>query len=177
LSGFAPGLPLAGYLVVLGAQRAAELWWSRRNLALLRARGGRESGAGHFPLFIFLHTAYPVALVAEVVRGARPPALWPAWLALWLAAQVLRLATMRALGERWNVRVVVLPGQPPVRSGPYRWLAHPNYVAVALEFVAAPMLFGAWRTALAASIVNAAVLAVRIPAEERALRDAQPPRA
>ncbi len=119
-----------------------------------------------------LHAFYPVALVAEVFRGARPGPGWPLWLGCWLAAQALRLAAIGALGERWNVRIVVLPGVPPVRRGIYRWLAHPNYLAVALEFVAAPLMFGAWRTAIAASTMNAVAMAVRIPAEERALREA-----
>jgi methyltransferase len=172
-----PWRPLVLYLVVLAAQRVGELVLSRRNLARLRARGAREVAAAHFPLFIALHAFYPVALVFEIVRGVRPSAAWPAWLALWLAAQALRIAAIATLGERWNVRIVVLPGVAPVKRGIYRWLAHPNYVAVALEFVAAPLMFGAWRTAIAASALNAVAMAVRIPAEERALRDASQPRA
>jgi len=168
-----PVAALAVYLAVLLVQRSAELWLSRRNLARLAGRGAVESGAGHFWMFVALHAAYPVALAAEILAGgARPPATWQAWLALWLGAQGLRLAAMRALGPRWNVRIVVVPGEPPVRSGIYRWLPHPNYVAVALEFVAAPLMFGAWRTALGATLLNALAMAVRIPAEERALRGA-----
>jgi methyltransferase len=106
-----------------------------------------------------------------LLAGARPGALAPFWLGLWLAAQALRAAAIRALGERWTVRVLVLPGAPLVRSGPYRLLRHPNYLAVGLEFVAAPLLFGAWRTALAFSLANLALLAVRIRCEERALAD------
>src|SRR5439155_302855 len=87
-------------------------------------------------------------------------------------AQALRVAAIVALGERWNVRSVVLPGVPPVRRGVYRWLAHPNHLAGALAFVAAPLMFGAWRTAVGASLLNAVAMAVRIPAEERALREA-----
>jgi len=94
---------------------------------------------------------------------------------VWLAAQGLRVAAVRALGERWNVRIVVVPGEPPVSRGIYRWLAHPNYLAVALEFVSAPTMFGAWRTAGAFSALNALAMAVRIPAEERALREAAGP--
>jgi methyltransferase len=165
-------LPLAAYLIVVVSQRLFELWLSRRNLARVSERGAVEVGAAHFPLIVALHSAYPVALVAEIWRGARPGAAWPAWIALWLAAQGLRLAAIRALGERWNARIVVLPGEPPVKRGIYRWLKHPNYVAVALEFVAAPMLFGAWRTALGATLGNALAMALRIPAEERALREA-----
>ena len=168
-----PWWPLATYLVVLAAQRVGELVLSRRNLERLRSQGAREVGGGHFPLFVVLHALYPVALVIEVLRGARPGDGWPLWLAVWLAAQALRVAAIATLGERWNVRIVVLPGAPPVRRGIYRWLAHPNYVAVALEFVAAPLMFGAWRTAVAASLLNALAMAVRIPAEERALREAR----
>ena len=82
------------------------------------------------------------------------------------------MTAVRTLGERWNVRIVVLPGQPPVSSGIYRWLPHPNYLAVALEFVAAPLMFGAWRTAVICTVLNALAMAVRIPAEVRALREA-----
>jgi methyltransferase len=145
---------------------------SRRNVRRLLARGAREVGAGHFWMFVVLHGLYPVALVLEVARGARPGRGWPLWLALWLVAQALRVAAVVALGERWNVRIVALPGAPPVRRGIYRWLAHPNYLAVALEFVSAPLMFGAWHTAFAGSLLNAGAMAVRIPAEERALRAA-----
>ena len=172
-----PWRSLAAYLVVLAAQRLGELALSRRNLERLRARGAQEVGASHFPLFVVLHALYPMALVVEVMRGARPGPGWPVWLVTWLAAQALRAAAIVTLGERWNVRIVLLPGVPPSRRGVYRWLAHPNYLAVALEFVAAPLMFGAWRTALAASLFNALAMAVRIPAEERALRAAGgPPR-
>ena len=163
---------LAAYLVVLVVQRVIELAISRRNWNRLRARGAREVGAGHFPVFVLLHVLYPVALVVEVLRGARPGPGWPFWLAAWLVAQALRVAAITALGDRWNVRIVVVPGEPPIRTGIYRWLTHPNYLAVALELIAAPLMFGAWRTAAAASLVNAAAMLVRIPVENRALREA-----
>ena len=168
---------LVAYLVALVVQRVGELLLSRRNLRRLLARGAREAGAGHFWMFVLLHLLYPMGLVWEVVRGARPGAGWPLWLALWLGAQALRVAAVAALGDRWNVRIVVLPGVPAVRTGIYRWLAHPNYLAVAVEFVAAPLMFGAWRTAFAGSLLNAVAMAVRIPAEERALRATGEPRA
>ena len=170
-----PAATMAGltiYLAALLCGRVGELWLSRRNLARVAARGGVESHADHFWMFVVLHAAYPVALVAEVLSGARPPAAWELWLGVWLGAQALRAAAIRALGDRWNTRIVVVPGVPPVSHGIYRWLAHPNYVAVALEFIAAPLMFGAWRTAAAFSALNALAMAVRVPAEERALRDA-----
>jgi len=164
---------LVVYLVAVVAERLGELWLSRRNLARLAARGAVESHAGQFWMFVALHTAFPVALVSEVLAGARPPAAWPLWLGVWLAAQALRAASMHALGERWNARIVTVPGAAPVTGGIYRWLSHPNYVAVALEFVSAPLMFGAWRTAGAFSALNALAMAVRVPAEERALLEAQ----
>jgi len=163
---------LAMYLVVLAIQRSWELWLSRRNWEKLRAQGAREVAGSHFPLFVALHVLYPFALVCEVVLGARPGPGWPLWAAVWIAAQWLRYASVRALGERWNVRIVLLPGAPLVQGGPYRWLPHPNYLAVALELISAPLVFGAWRTAAAATLVNAIAMAVRIPAENRALREA-----
>jgi len=160
------------YLAILALQRVVELALSRRNFERLRARGARESGQHQFPWFVLLHAGYPVMLALEIRAGALPNAAWPGWLALWLAAQALRIAAIHALGERWNVRIVVVPGEPLVTRGIYRWLRHPNYLAVVLEFIAAPMCFGAWLTAIVCSAANAALLAVRIPAEERALREA-----
>ena len=162
---------LAVYLAVLAVQRIWELGISHRNLGRLRARGAREYGAGHFWLFVVLHGAYPVMLAAEVLAGARPGGGWPVWLTLWLSAQALRVAAIATLGERWNVRIIVLPGVPPVSHGLYRCLPYPNYLAVALEFAAAPLFFGAWRTAFAGSLLNAIAMAIRIPAEERALKE------
>jgi methyltransferase len=165
-----PVAALALFLAAIVVQRLAELRLSARNVARLRARGAVEHGRRHFPLLVALHVLWPLALAWEVMaRGARPPAAWPAWIVLLLAAQVLRRAAIRALGERWSVRIWVIPGEPPVRRGPYRTLRHPNYLAVVLELAAGPLLFGAWRTALAASALNLVALAIRIPAEEKAL--------
>jgi methyltransferase len=104
-----------------------------------------------------------------LVLGARIPASWPIWLALFGLGQFLRLWAIRTLGRFWTVRVWVVPGTTPVRRGPYRYLRHPNYLGVALELLAAPLLFGAWRTAVLATLANLLVLAIRIRVEERAL--------
>ena len=141
--------------------------------------GSRPAAAGrsrprHFPLLVALHTLYPLALIAEVVvLGARPGPAWPLWLGLWVAAQVLRVVAIRTLGDRWNVRIWVVPGEPRVRRGLYRWLPHPNYLAVVVELLSGPLLFGAWRTALLISALNALALRVRIRAEEAALAEAE----
>ena len=169
-----PWRAFTAYLVVLALQRIGELVHSARNVQRLRARGAREHAAGHFPLLIAVHVLFPLCLVTEMVAlGSRPTALWPLALSLWLAAQALRYSAVWALGERWSVGVWVLPGEPLVRRGPYRFLRHPNYIAVVTEVVAAPMMFGAWRTAIAITLLNAVALSIRIRAEEAALRGAE----
>ena len=160
-------------IIALGGiilQRLGELALSARNAARVRARGAREAGASHFPFIVLVHTLFPLSLAAEVLlAGTRPGRLWPLWAGLWLAAQVLRYSAIRALGERWNVRILVVPGLAPVRRGPYRVMRHPNYLAVVVELIAASMFFGAWRTAVGITVLNALVLRVRIRAEDEAL--------
>lgn len=173
-----PGGWLGGFLVYYAVQRGYELALSARNVRHVRSLGGVEHGASHFPFLVTAHALLPIALVAEVVvLRASPPLLWPAWLALFAAAQALRYWSIHTLGPRWNVRIWVVPGLPLVRTGPYRLLRHPNYVAVVAELVAAPMMFGAWRTALFVSLINAVALRVRVRAENRALDAADRTRA
>ena len=161
---------LALFLAVLIAQRVGELVVSAGHAHWLRSHGGREHAAGHFPLLVLVHVLFPLSLAAEVlVLGSRPGGSWWIWAVLWLAAQVLRYSAVTALGNRWTVGIWVLPGTPLVRRGPYRYLRHPNYVAVVTELVAASMVFGAWRTALAITVLNLLALRIRIRAEERAL--------
>jgi len=158
------------FAIALVAQRLVELRISARHAAVLRERGAVEYGRGHYPLLVLVHTLLPLGMIMEAwFLGARPGPWWPLWASLFALAQGLRYAAIRALGTYWNVRVLVVPGAPLVRSGPYRWLRHPNYVAVVIELISAPMLFGAWRTALLVTLLNAAVLTLRIRCEERAL--------
>ncbi len=159
------------YLGVLAIQRVGELVLSARHERQLRALGAREFGASHFPWIVGVHALFPILLGIEFFAlGARPGPGWPVWSALWLTAQALRYAAVWALGERWTVKIWVLPGEPLVTRGVYRWLRHPNYVAVVLELIAAPMMFGAWRTAIVITLLNALALRERIRAEDRALR-------
>ena len=166
------------YLVVVGltaAERVAELVVSTRNARWSFARGGVESGRGHFPAMVALHTALLVACVVEVLVADRPFLPWLGWpaLALVVASQGLRWWCIATLGPRWNTRVIVVPDLPLVDRGPYRWLRHPNYVAVVVEGIALPLVHTAWVTALVFTLLNAVLLArFRIPAEERALRAA-----
>lgn len=158
-------------VALVGLERVAELVVSKRNSAWSLERGGRESGQGHYPVMVVLHTGFLVAMLVEAwIRQPEVPA-WLAWsmLALVLAAQTLRWWCIATLGRRWNTRVIVVPGLPPVTGGPYRFLRHPNYVAVVVEGIALPMVHLAWVTALVFTIANAALLRVRIRTEDAAL--------
>ena len=169
----APLGALALYFAFHALQRGGELWLSARHRRRLRARGAIEHGRAHFPLLIAVHVLFPIALAIEVLGiGARPPAWWPLALTAWIAAEALRFWSMAALGDHWHVRVLVVPGAVRIRRGPYRFLAHPNYLAVVVELIAAPLMFGAWRTAVAISALNAVALGVRIRCENRALAGA-----
>ncbi|KAA2261424.1 hypothetical protein F0L68_16680 [Solihabitans fulvus] len=165
------------YSVLVGlvaVERLAELVVAKRNLAWSLARGGRESGFSHYPFMVVLHTGLLAGCLLEVWLGDRPflPALgWP-MLALVVASQALRWWCIRTLGHRWNTRIVVVPGLPRVTGGPYRWFAHPNYVAVVVEGFALPLVHTAWLTAVLFTVVNAGLLTVRIRAENDALRSA-----
>ncbi len=158
-------------LVAVGVERLAELVLAQRNLAWSRARGGIEIGAGHYPVMVALHLALLVGCVVEVAVMQRPfiPALgWP-MLALVVAAQGLRWWCITTLGRQWNTRVVVIPGAPRIDGGPYRWISHPNYVAVAIEGFALPLVHSAWVTALAFTALNAALMFTRVSVENSAL--------
>ncbi|ALA19149.1 MULTISPECIES: isoprenylcysteine carboxyl methyltransferase family protein [Chelatococcus] len=158
--------PAVVILALVTAQRLAELWLARRNTRRLLARGGREHAAGHYPLIVLLHAAW----LAGLWLLARDAPLALPWLAVFLALQGLRIWIIATLGERWTTRIIVLHGTPLVRSGPFRLMAHPNYAVVAAEIAVLPLVFGLGWYALVFSLLNAAVLAIRIRAENAALR-------
>ena len=165
---------VALYVVVVlavGVERLVELVVDKRNLAWALERGGVETGFGHYPSMVVLHTALLVGCLVEVLALDRPfvPALGWAMVVLVLAAQGLRWWCIRTLGPQWNTRVVVVPGLPLVGGGPYRFLRHPNYVAVVVEGFALPLVHSAWVTAAVFTLANAALLTVRIRTEARAL--------
>jgi len=160
------------YLVLLlavAAERVAELVVSQRNLTWSRARSGLEFGAGHYPAMVALHVWLLAGCLVEASRRSFLPALgWP-MLAVVLGSQALRWWCIATLGRQWNTRVVIVPGAGRVRGGPYRWLNHPNYLAVVLEGAALPLVHSCWLTALVFSALNAALLRVRIGVENQAL--------
>lgn len=159
-------------VVAVGLERLAELVVSKRHAAWAFSRGGVEYGRRHYAVMVVLHTALLVGAVVEVWSLDRPflPVLgWP-MLVLVLASQALRWWCIRTLGNQWNTRVIVVPGLPLVSRGPYRVLRHPNYVAVVVEGLALPLVHTAWVTALLFTVLNAALLTVRIQVEDRALQ-------
>jgi methyltransferase len=164
-------------VVVLGlvtAQRLSELVIARRNTRRLMARGAVEVGASHYPLIVILHAAWLAGL--WLLAWNLP--VRPIWLCAFLFLQGLRLWVLTTLGERWTTRIVILPGAPLVAKGPYRFVQHPNYLVVIGEIAVLPLTFGLVWYAVAFSLLNAAVLAIRIRGESRALSVAgdQPPK-
>lgn len=157
-------------VLAIAVQRALELRVARRHERWARERGAVEHGRGHYPLFFLLHGGWLASLAVEG-RRAQGRVSWP-WLLVWLVMQPTRYWVIRSLGRLWNTRILIVPGAERVRSGPFRFLRHPNYAVVAAELLSAPLAVRAPRTALVFTLLNAALLLlIRIPAEERALRE------
>jgi methyltransferase len=156
------GAWLVAFLVV---QRLAELALAQWNTARLRAAGGIEFGAAHYPLLVTLHSLW---LFGLWMLG-HDRAIDTLWLAVFVLLQAARLWVIASLGRRWTTRVIVLPGATPVARGPYRWLRHPNYVVVVLEIAVVPLALGLPLFALVFSLANTTLLAYRIRVENQAL--------
>jgi methyltransferase len=161
------------YLLILavGIERLVELLVAKRNARWAFAHGGKEFGHNHYPVMVSLHTALLVGCLVEVWALHRPFVPWLGWpmLAVVALSQGLRWWCVTTLGRRWNTLVIVVPNAPLVRRGPYRWLHHPNYVAVVAEGLALPLVHTAWLTALGFTLANAALLRIRIRIENAAL--------
>jgi methyltransferase len=153
-------------------QRIGELAWSKRNERRLRTRGAVEYGQSHYPAMVVLHVGWLASTLLEARRPSSVPTpVRVVAFGVFVAAQPLRYWAIASLGDRWSTRVLVPPDEPPLAAGPYRYLAHPNYVAVVAELAAMPLMLGAWRTSTWATVANAAVLRARITVEQAALLD------
>jgi len=162
---------------ILILQRLTELVLARRNEQRAKARGGVEYGARHYPVIVLLHVLWFVGFITEsVLRGSGhelvgTSTLWPIWATVFVAAQALRYWAITSLGDAWNTRIIIVPGRRLVRTGPYKFIPHPNYVAVIMEFIAVPLLVNAPITAVVGTLLNLALLMlVRVPTERQALR-------
>lgn len=157
-------------LAFVTMQRLGELVLARRNTNRLLDRGAREVGAAHYPLIVTMHAAWLLGLwYLSVYRAPAGQDINLLWLALFSALQVARVWVIASLGGRWTTRIIVLPGAPLVRRGPYRFLSHPNYWVVAGEFLVLPLVFGLTWYGLVFTLLNAVVMWIRIRAESTAL--------
>lgn len=158
---------IAAYAIMafVTLQRLSELVIARRNTARLLAAGAREVGAEHYPVMVALHTAWLAELWFTV--GGRP--IFLPLLAVFAVLQLLRVWVLATLGPRWTTRIIVTRDAPLVRRGPFRFVRHPNYMVVTAEIAVLPLTFGLVWVALLFTVLNAAMLTVRIRAENRAL--------
>ena len=154
-------------------QRLVEVLIAKRNEKRMLAQGAYEIGASHYPYMLAMHISFFVCLIVEVViwgQGYSP--LFPLLLAIFLVVQCLRVWCLTALGPFWNTKIIILPGANVVKKGPYVWMRHPNYAIVCTEILLLPLMFQAYFTAVIFTLLNIAMLRVRIPVEENALREA-----
>ncbi len=157
-------------LAFVTLQRLLELVLARRNTKRLLARGGYEKEARHYPAIVALHTAWLIGLWWY----AGSASLNPIWLAAFLVLQLLRIWVLWTLGDRWTTRIIVVPGEPKVRHGPYRFINHPNYAIVIGEIAILPLALGLTAYAVIFSVLNGALLWIRVTAENRALEENEP---
>ena len=152
-------------LVFVTLERLFELWLARRNTRRLIAKGAREHGRNHYPFIVAVHVLW----IASLWWLARSRPIDGFWLAAFVLLEISRVWVLATLGRRWTTRIIVDPEEELVESGPYRFVNHPNYWVVIGEIAVLPLAFGLWQVALIFSLLNLAVLAVRIREENRAL--------
>lgn len=165
-------IPFLIFISVLIIQRLLELGIARKNEKWMKEQGAREFGMKHYQYIVLMHALFFVVLVFEKVSFSRElSAFWPLLGVLFVCAQMIRVWTISSLGRYWNTKIIVLPNVEVVRKGPYRLIKHPNYLVVSIELLVVPMIFGAYFTACLFTLLNVFMLSIRIPAEEKALRE------
>jgi methyltransferase len=152
-------------LLLVTLQRLGELVLARHNTEKLLARGAIEIGARHYPLVVSVHIAWLIALWAF----GRDQDVNLFALALFVLLQAMRLWILATLGSRWTTRIIILRDEPLITSGPYRYFSHPNYAVVVAEIAVLPLALHLPGVAIVFTLLNAAVLVIRIRAETRAL--------
>lgn len=158
------------FLVI--AQRLTEVFIAKRNEKWMLSQGAYEVGTSHYPYMIALHSSFFLFLIVEVVtNNSSLSPLFPLFFILFIAVQALRIWCLRSLGPFWNTKIIILPGAEVVKKGPYVYFRHPNYAVVCLEIVLLPLMFQAYFTAFCFTLLNITMLSVRIPIEEKALRE------
>jgi methyltransferase len=165
-------VPFLIFISVLVVQRLLELLIARRNEKWMKARGAIEFGTNHYPFIVLIHSLFFLVLLFEKIAFSRELSpIWPLWAAAFAFAQLIRIWAISSLGRYWNTKIIVLPNVEVVRKGPYRFIKHPNYLVVSVELLVVPLFFGAYITACLFTLLNVLLLSIRIPAEEKALRE------
>lgn len=159
-------------LVFVIVQRLVELLIAKRNEKSLLAKGAYEVGATHYPLMILMHVSFFISLLIEVTYFKSIPEPHYVWIFIFFILQLLRVWCLVSLGTFWNTKIIILPGANVIMKGPYAYIRHPNYLVVCLEIAVLPLMFQAYVTAICFTILNLAMLSVRIPTEEKALKEA-----
>ena len=160
------------FIGLIALQRLAELYIAKQNEKQMKRMGGVEYGVDHYRWMVLMHSSFFLALTFEVVGFTRDfSSIWPIWLSLFLMAQVGRVWVIMSLGKHWNTKIIVVPDAEVIIKGPYRYIKHPNYLIVATEIIVISLLFNAYYTAMIFSLLNAWMMSVRIPLEERALKE------
>lgn len=160
------------FLCLIVAQRLTELWIARRNEQWMKEKGAREFGQNHYPIMILIHCGFFVSLSLEVLLLHKQlSALSYLFFTLFLIAQFIRIWIIATLGKYWNTKIIVLPNTSLIAKGPYKYMKHPNYLIVTLEFILIPLMFHAYYTLILFSLLNTVILRVRIPLEEKVLRE------
>ena len=163
--------PFVLFITFIVVQRLVELFVAKRNEIWIKQQGAVEFGEKHYKFMVLIHMMFFISLLTETLllkRGISP--LWPVFLSLFALAQVVRIWVITSLGRFWNTKILVFANAKIVRKGPYRFLKHPNYMVVALELFAVPMLFSSYFTAILFTVLNIMILMIRIPIEEKALK-------
>ena len=159
-------------IILIAIQRLVELYIAKQNEKQLKAAGAVEYGESHYRWMVLMHLSFFIVLIIEVVVLERNMSgLWPIWLTLFLIAQSGRIWAIRSLGKHWNTKIIVVPDADVVIKGPYKYFKHPNYIIVATEILVISLLFNAYYTAIIFSLLNVWMMTVRIPLEEKALKE------
>lgn len=160
------------FFLLIVIQRLCELVIAKRNERWMKSRGAIEFGQAHYHLIVFVHAMFFVVYFLEVTAWQTGlSALWPILLSFFIVTQIVRIWALTSLGHHWNTKIIVLPQGTLVKKGPYRFLKHPNYLVVTIEFIVVPMLFEAYFTAFLFTVLNGIILSIRITAEEKALHE------
>lgn len=165
-------LPFLFFIGFIIFQRITELVIAKRNEKWMKSQGAIEFGRGHYPAMVAIHTAFFLSFILEVIYFQKDlSAYWPLLFTVFLITQAMRVWALTSLGRFWNTKIIILPGAEVIKKGPYKLIKHPNYLIVAVELIVIPLIFNAFVTMIAFTLLNIMILSIRIPAEERALKE------